>query len=548
MEQKTYTLYLVKKGVEDYESVLTSNARNRLHDASTQVLESDSFSHQAKLIVFSAQPRIPKWMQDLQTKFDLQQTFASSSCALLFFRVVSRIFIATFAHGWMYLDDASTEPDFGLKVSVNALDETRLKRLESANLGDALRGVSLSPFHRDFRSFGLDDALDLVRKVSGSTHYEVSPEVMTGARSLKFTGEFSLDDLPIVATESLSLFESNAYKETGFRIIDFVRPVTDPTLILTLDELAAASIRQKEENFELGLPATREDEAVGYKFIGVGIRRYFPDLILKNYITSLGDKLNELNPKTIRSHQISAIFQDGSLPERKWSIKSSLVGSIVNENERYAINEGEWFRIEALYRKSIEDGFSDLVEEWNGNEPPALYKYYDQSNSGTLETEAAYNERLCNELKFVHLDCHLIQIPDASKGSFEACDALDLAGKRFIHVKRSSRRSSILSHFFKQGSNSAQYFRNFQGIWDGLAAKVEQISGSDAKSKLLKLIEDESKKWKIEFWIIDAPRANGKFNIPFFSKISLRDEARRLRAMGYDVAVKFIPIHPEKIK
>lgn len=500
-------------------------------------------------MVFSGQPRKPKWMQDLQTKFDLQQTFSNSSCALLFFRAAHRIFIATFSHGWMYLDDAFTEPDFGLKVSVNALDETRLKRLERANLGDALRGVSLSPFHRDFRSFGLDDALDLVRKISGSTQSEVSPDVMTGARSLKFTGEFLLDDLPSVAAESLSLFESTAYKSTGFRIIDFVRPVTDPLLTRTLDELTANSIQKKEENFELGLPLTREDEAVGYKFVGPRIGRFFPDLVLINYIDSLGSNLKNLSSKILKSHQISAVFLDGSLPEQKWSIRSSLVGSIVHENERYAINEGEWYRIEALYRESIESGFTELVEEWVGNEPPPLIKYYNQNNSGTLETEAEYNKRLCDKFDFVHLDCHLIQIPDASKGSFEACDALDLIDKRFIHVKRSSRRSSILSHFFKQGSNSAQYFRNFRGVWDELAAKVQKISGPEAESSLLNLMNDESRRWKIEFWIIDVPRADGNFNIPFFSKISLRDEARRLRAMGYDVAVKFIPIQPEpKIK
>jgi uncharacterized protein (TIGR04141 family) len=59
----------------------------------------------------------------------------------------------------MYLDEDNIEGDFGLRVAINALDDKKLKRLERANLGDALRGVALSPFQREFTSFGQDDAL-----------------------------------------------------------------------------------------------------------------------------------------------------------------------------------------------------------------------------------------------------------------------------------------------------------------------------------------------------------------------------------------------------
>ncbi len=52
--------------------------------------------------------------------------------------------------------------------------------------------------------------------------------------------------------------------------------------------------------------------------------------------------------------------------------------------------------------------------------------------------------------------------------------------------------------------------------------------------------EDTDEKWRVEFWIADSPRHNGEFNIPFFSKISLRDEVKRLRGLNYEVVIKFI--------
>jgi uncharacterized protein (TIGR04141 family) len=53
--------------------------------------------------------------------------------------------------------------------------------------------------------------------------------------------------------------------------------------------------------------------------------------------------------------------------------------------------------------------------------------------------------------------------------------------------------------------------------------------------------------WTVEFWIADAPRIAGGFNIPFFSKISLRDETSHLAAMGYGVAIRFIGLEPDDI-
>jgi uncharacterized protein (TIGR04141 family) len=50
------------------------------------------------------------------------------------------------------------------------------------------------------------------------------------------------------------------------------------------------------------------------------------------------------------------------------------------------------------------------------------------------------------------------------------------------------------------------------------------------------------KRWTIDFQIADFPRSDGKHNIPFFSKLTLREEARSIEAMGFDVKVNFIKL------
>jgi uncharacterized protein (TIGR04141 family) len=141
------------------------------------------------------------------------------------------------------------------------------------------------------------------------------------------------------------------------------------------------------------------------------------------------------------------------------------------------------------------------------------------------------------------LDQQLVAVPGIQKSDFEACDLLDIDGKRFIHVKKSSRRSSVLSHFFKQGSNSAQQFRRFPALWGELGALVTAIKTKTEAKKLTKAKDEPG--WQVEFWIADAPRADGSLNIPFFSKISLRDEAIKLKAMGFEVGLRFISVVPD---
>jgi uncharacterized protein (TIGR04141 family) len=186
MVAKTLTIHLAKEGADEFDDLLSQEARRRLNHPSTRIVDSDDFGDGARLYLFVAAFQSPRWLIELQRHFDFEgRVETASAAAVLLFRAANRVFASTFAHGWMYLDDHRFEGDFGLRVAINALDDAKLRRLERANLGDALRGVALSPFQRELTSFGLDDALDLIRKISGRTRDEATADAMTGSRSLR---------------------------------------------------------------------------------------------------------------------------------------------------------------------------------------------------------------------------------------------------------------------------------------------------------------------------------------------------------------------------
>jgi uncharacterized protein (TIGR04141 family) len=534
-----------KGDLADFDEVFTEEAQAKLGLQSTRIVDAPDFGDGARLYVFVGQDHPPRWLGELRQHFQIDgQITTSSAAAVLLFWSAGRLFASPFAHGWMYLDEHRFEGDFGIRAAINALDDTKLKRLERANLGDALRAVALSPFQRGLTSFGLDDALDLIRKISGRTRDDANANSMTGSRSLRVTGEFGIADLPELAADALDYFSSDDYRQTQFAILDSVMPVADRELCDELDELAAAAIRNGEERFELGLPIGFDDQAVSYRFRGPALRGGHPDLLLRHYIQAMGERLPELTAEILRNHRIVAEFEEETKPNAQWPVRSALIGSLIYDNERFAINEGEWYRIEQAFKESIENAFVDLIEQWPAP-PEPLRKIYDEHGNGKYEAEADFNARFAAANGFVLLDRALIRVPGVDRSEFESCDVLDIADKRFLHIKKSSRRSSVLSHFFKQGANSGRHFSMFASSWVALRELIEERTGAPAAAQL-DAVRNDDRPWKIEFIIADTPRADGAFNIPFFSKVSLRDEVRMLRAMQYDVGLRFIGLQPEQ--
>jgi uncharacterized protein (TIGR04141 family) len=540
----SFSLYLAKSEATDFDELITANAQDMVTRGVATKFTSDNFANSAALYVFHGQRTVPKWVALLKPSFTLPDNlFAQSPCAILAFKKDKSLFAITFAYAHVYLDDAITEADFGLKVAINAVNDERLRSVERSNIGAAIRDFAQAAGQRDLQSFGFDDALDLIRKVSGRANDNEFADMVTGSRPLRFSKRIELSDVPEAALEAVRLFKSGAYKKTRFKIIDFLSPVLDTTVQSTLDEALLAAVRGQSDEFEIALPEIVPENIASFRFEHAGFSSFYPDLSLELYREGLGDRLATLALDDLKNHTVAAYAENEDRPFQRWSVHRSLVGSLVFGGERYALNEGHWYRINKAFKDAADRKFTELCRSPDKKLRP-LKKIQAAATKGkkpkiTYQSEESYNAEIARETSYLLLDQKLIQIDDVPGPGIEACDLLDVDGRRFIHVKKSSRQSSVLSHFFKQGGNAAQMLRKYEPFKTKLIETVKQHYGATKAKEFEAAL---GKRWTVEFQIADFPRQDGAHNIPFFSKLTLREEARDIEAMEFDVSVRFIKL------
>jgi uncharacterized protein (TIGR04141 family) len=539
----TYSLYRAKAEVAEFDDLLTTTARGYLGSSSCHRISSDTLGDGGVLYTFAGHRNVPKWVATIGAAFTPPENlFSQSACAIVAFRKEDAVFALTFGHAHVYLDDARTEADFGLRVAINATSDEQLRSVESSNIGAAIREFAQAAGQRDLRSFGFDEALDLVRKVSGYAADGEFAGMVTGARALRFTKEMDITEVPAFAIEADGYFRSAAYQDTSFKIIDFLSPVLDPSLVDQLDELLVASIRGTDDDFEIALPDIVPDESASFRFERVRFSDLHPDLSLDLYREAVGDFLSELTIKDLKTHSVAAFSEDDDRPFKHWSVHRALVGSLVLGRERYALNEGFWYRVGTAIKEAADSRFVELCCEPDRNLLP-LRKIAGTPRRGRTkagyQSEESYNEEMAVRTGYLLMDKKLVQIDEVPGPGIEVCDLLDIPGRRFIHIKKSSRQSSVLSHFFKQGKNAARMVRWYEPFKTALIDAVRSHHGDEHAEAFGAALAD---RWAVEFRIADFPRANGQHNIPFFSKLTLQDEARELEGMDFDVRVGFIKL------
>lgn len=541
-KKRSYTLHLCKDYVTEFENTFTENARREIDAGRITTIEGELLGDRSRLYVFRNSNIRPKWMDDVSAGFNIRERILnSSSSAVVFFEQDERIFAATFSYAHLYLDDSHLESDFGLRVAINSLDDDKLRGIERSNLSDALRGVSQSPTQRNLRSFGIDEALDLIRKVSGRSKRNDFVEAITGAQSLRLTNEMQLTDLPDIASTALRYFFSDEYKNTEFQILDVIYPENDRVKRAELDELMLASIKAERSEFELGLPMVSDTDTISYKFVGTGMRKGFPDLTMSDYTDELGNRLAEITVEDLKTkHKIVAEYSDTNI-KKPWSIHRAIVGSLSSGGKRYAINDGMWYQIADAFKDSVDQEFERLVKQFDQRPLVFVKTISEDGKKTTYETELEYNVRTAYFRNWLLMDQKLVSVPEIYRSHIEICDLLDIENRTLIHVKKSSR-SSTLSHFFKQGANSARLLKQYPAYWDAFIQKVREEHGGGNADTLIAAREGGDK-WTVEFHIADKQKRRGGFTIPFFSRISLREETRQLNAMGFDVAIKFIEMN-----
>ena len=147
------------------------------------------------------------------------------------------------------------------------------------------------------------------------------------------------------------------------------------------------------------------------------------------------------------------------------------------------------------------------------------------------KNENEYNEKVAKQnQEFCCMD-RINIIHGGGYSKVEFCD-LFTKDKQIIHVKRYGG-SAVLSHLFSQGVVSGELF-----IADEEFRKKVNRKLSDSHKITDAVSKPDASEYKIIFAIISS--FEKVLEIPFFSKVNLKNARRRLETYGYQVALQKI--------
>ena len=120
----------------------------------------------------------------------------------------------SFGYGKSLLRPGTWEEDFGLRVTLNAVDPSRIRSIDRVKF-DAISQHSQIQASREANiiEFGLDVEQDILRAVTGKPRDAALATQLTGKDALKADVRLVLSDIPSYLVRLGEIFVQNTYKE-----------------------------------------------------------------------------------------------------------------------------------------------------------------------------------------------------------------------------------------------------------------------------------------------------------------------------------------------
>lgn len=484
----------------------------------------------------SPKQKKPKWVDFISSIADenLPPILTRSASAVLAIQAADRVFAIPFGYGRGILNLDKIEPNFGLKVALNAVDPTKLRSLDKKNYEDMVISSTISlSSQSDLSNFSLDTYSDILRQATGTPLDTEFANRVTGADSLTINKDIEAHELPDFCATLKNLFDRDSYK-ARFGWIDNLKIVKDQQLIESLDQMLLEDLKtQQASRSHLALPENVDWQDIdSFRIQGTNSKE-FPELYLNDALSAMASDIDNLTINKLKQRRVGVVFARSHEIDYRWSFYRCLVSEQDRDDHLYALIEGSWFQIH-----------KSLVEEVNGfidSMPRSSVKMPKHSDG---ETEQEYNARLASSsADLLLMDRSIASVPGAS-GTVELCDVLSKKGE-LIHVKRKSHSSS-LSHLFAQGFVSMSTLFGDKGFRKNLQNKIKvAVENGDPTPWLNLIAEDDAalraNAFKVTYAIVPTNSFHDNRWLPFFSKLNLMSQARTLQIMGVDVALNRIP-------
>ena len=512
-------IYLVKEGFNtDALFVKTESAKAPIH--------LDIGTGEARLYIKKEPPKpSPPWTRLFTSLPNVpDDAFGSTNSvgAVLVYRS-ERTFLLSFGHGFHLIKDEVVERDFGLRVTLNSVEPGKLRSLDKASYDhNPLNFRTQSGKDLDIFELDMDSETEMLYAVTGASTEAAFGSHVTGRDALTIMVQTTMGGLLHILSTALAKYKQKLPQ--AFEWVENINRIRDPEelelLDLYLNDMLAAD---PTSSVWLGEPEIVDWESqIGYSF---DLRARTPrhavlELTdLQSYLAEKGASMTVDVLKAQSIHINNAEYQS----TKCWTAYRCLYAELAVGVEHYVLRNATWYR--------VKDSFVEAIDRYLATIPPCSVAFPPYAHV----REDDYNSHVAaHDSSFYVMD----KKTTAIGGRYDKIEFCDLIkdDATLIHVK-CYRSSGTLSHLFAQGNVASEAFIRDEDFRVRLNEKLPARTRlSDPKQR------PDPSKYKVVYAI--ATTKSLPTELPFFSKVTLKNALRTLRALGYEVELAAIPIDP----
>ncbi len=483
----------------------------------------------------------PAWLNSVRELFVIDDIENISNSLIFFVKTQNRILAFTNGYANSVIDYTKIEWDFGIKVALNVLSGNEIRGLDT-------RKISLSTHQRreisskgsNLYEYDFDFDEEYIDSITGKSNDEEFGSSITGRESLHVNVKINMEDIEEYCKDLLRVYDKKDYVKK-FPFYDKLRINKDEMVYEKFIVAITEAIKNNEkERIQFLYPNIDEFGYFNYRFIYEKKYKDYNDISVENILDFITEKKIGLEKFCLEKFKVKISDDEKN---KIYSLSDYLVFEFVDSGKKYIHTKNLILEIDGDFYSSIKKEIEQCeVPNIDGLIlPPVHYCYYTDSNgkiSKKVEAEGEYNSRVVLQYpELVNLDKdNFRDFPDRSKDQIEICDIIT-KNKKFICNKIYKHSSATLSHLFMQGFVSADMLyevRNYR-------SKVNESVKSKFGDNFINVDNIERSEITFVYGIgieNDGPIAD---SLPFFSKISLRQNIRALKKLAYNIEIVRIP-------
>ncbi len=543
-ELKTHKLccYLFKEKYKKIDDVLMKEKMIKESYSSVDTLDEDKNSY-LKGYIKRNSPNKPIWLSKIKELFDVEDIVNVSNSFIFFVETDARIFAFTNGYSNSVIDYSKIEWDFGVIVALNLLTGNEIRGIDTRKMSLSTHqrreiasvGTNLNEYEFDFNQ-------ELLDSITGRSLKNSFGKSITGKESLHINAEINLSEIKDYCKKILEVYNKKDYMRKFPFYGNLIIIKDDDIYEKFLNEFKLVLKEKNTDKIQFLYPDIDDFTFYNYRFIYNRKRKDYDDITMENLFDFIDEKNIDIDEFELKKFKIKISYEERI---KEYSLSDYLVLEFENSGHKYIHTKNIIYQIDNKFYESINSEI-DACEKVEIDDIGLLpiceksFRYIKGKFSKGLEYEGPYNEIVSklNSKNFVCLDKNNFRnFPERPKDQVEICDIIT-KNKYFICNKFYKHTSSHLSHLFMQGLVSATMLCEVKAYREKINKSVLVPFGENF------INVNNLNRSEITFVYGIGLEKEGKISelLPFFSKISLRQNIRDLKKLDYNIQLVRIPI------